>query len=169
MSDNLIQFSHGGYGFRQILISETDTAIDVNLIEHIIPKFDNGKCLGNSIEAARILNATCIEGVVECRVRNVDRTDYHIIRHCWNKIGDVHFDVTRDFIWDKSSRLKQFIYFPIAEYKPSEYVPVNGEVFFLSDAPKIAQELNSELNGDTPEPNKTDPSAASPNSEDSTK
>src|SRR5688500_1419148 len=106
MSDKLIEFNHGGYLFREVQISETDKAIDLNLIQQIVPGFEHGKCLGNSIQAAKTLNATCIEGIVDCSVRNGDRTDYHVIRHCWNKIGNVHFDVTKHFIWDKDAGLK---------------------------------------------------------------
>jgi len=42
-----------------------------------------------------------------------------IIRHCWNKVGDVHVDITKNYVWSKLgvAQDEDFLYFPVAEYQ----------------------------------------------------
>lgn len=135
---------HEGVIYNSIEVVKAETVINIVDIEELISKFENSKCVQNSHLIAEKINIKCVEGFVYCMVANGDRIDDKIIRHCWNKVDDNYFDITKDFIWDETDIPKKFIYFPIAEYESNEY-DFSQEKLFLSNAVEIAAAIDKEL------------------------
>jgi len=135
-----------GVLYRETHVTSADEAIDLTKLKSIVGELkDDGQCLHNAYITARAFEnneVICVEGFVHTSTSN----DARMIRHCWNKIGSTHFDVTKDFIWAKKSTQGKFNYFPVQEFQHSEYA--TGQKF-LSQAPKIAAEIEQRLTNPT--------------------
>ncbi len=106
---------------------------------------DDGACIQNAYFTAKATSASLIEGFVICKqVPDV----IFVIRHCWNKIGGDHYDVTNDYIWSKLKQKTAHYYYPIVEHKCLDYETNQQDVFkirFLSNAVEIAKGIQEEI------------------------
>ena len=133
---------HKGIVYEEVDILSSSEVIDLEKINQIKSDFEKEKCVENACEVAKVLNIKCVEGFVICMVTNGSEIDDKVIRHCWNKIDDKYFDVTKDFVWPEFNFIAQKLsYFPIGEYEHSDYSFENGKLF-NSEAVQIAKELD---------------------------
>ena len=132
---------HEGIIYNSIEVVKADSVINIEEIENSISNFKSSKCVQNSHIVAEKLDIKCVEGFVFCMAANGDRIDDKVIRHCWNQINGKYFDVTKEYIWDKSDTKKDFVYFPIAEFDSAEY-DFSQEKLFLSNAVEIASAID---------------------------
>jgi hypothetical protein len=155
----LTSVEYNGIMYNEVEVESFDVVADAETVKAFSPNFcDDGACILNAYNTAKITTALCVEGFVICKVLPANIT---VIRHCWNKIADRHLDVTKDFIWDKRNIKTIYNYFPVAEFHAIDYNPEKKEVFeiaFLSDVVNIAQGVKDEIYDelgiprDTPKP-----------------
>ena len=145
----MTHFQHNGVDYIKADIIDSKTVFADNQLSVLQPKLlSNGKCVQNALIAAKMNNSQCVEGFVYCMAANGKIVNEYVIRHCWNFINGVHFDVTKDFIWDKQvSNPKDFIYFIVEKYNYDDYFKNQNvkSIDFLSIAPRIAKEINDLL------------------------
>ena len=55
--------------------------------------FEPNKCLGNAYKVAEQTGAMIVEGVL--RIGNAQ-----FVKHAWNKLGDLYFDPTKDYVFE---------------------------------------------------------------------
>lgn len=134
--------------YQKASISDSNKVLSASEIEIITPKLKNdGACLINAYEVAKITDSKCVEGFVFCMVANGSQVDDKVIRHCWNMKNGIHFDLTNEKVWTGlPGKAKEFIYYTVGEYNHVDYTnsAVNGEIKFLSDVVRIAQEIDDE-------------------------
>jgi hypothetical protein len=147
----MTHFPHNGVDYIKADIIDSKTVITDSQLGDLQTKLlSNGECLQNALTTAKMINSQCVEGFVYCMAANGKKVDEYVIRHCWNFINGVHFDITKDFVWDKvTSNPKDFIYFIVAKYNYDDYFKIKNvkSIDFLSIAPRIAKEINDLLKG----------------------
>ena len=94
---------------------------------------EQGKCHTNSYTVAkRNSKVKIIEGYIITR----DETNEDVaLPHVWNKLNNVYFDVTSDFIFGQENVGAVAIYFEIAEYYVTDFV--EGALFQFKDITKL--------------------------------
>lgn len=112
---NEITFSDGN------IFSRTDISKTPNSIKVPTSKIQkDAACLPNAVEIARHNSEVeIIEGLVIVIPKNNATQKGGIIKHAWNKLNDVQFDVTEEIIW--TEEYKRLLYFPIIGKNKSEY------------------------------------------------
>lgn len=146
--------NHKGVDYNKADVQPTESVISKESIQDIV--FEKEKCVKNAHQVADKLKILCIEGFVVCFVTDGKSMGQKVIRHCWNKIGDKHFDVTKDFVWGKFEfAAQEFYYYPVAEFSPSQYNFLTTDLF-LSDVVEIAAELDKGLQEEVSKENNVD-------------
>jgi|GEM_PF-3085578 len=100
---------------------------------------EDGACVYNANFTAKAVGGDCVEGFVICQGNAYPGA----IRHCWNKIGDDHFDLTKEFVWAKTRPSATFYYFPLEIFEPGVYA---GDYTFRSKAVEIAKGVDESVN-----------------------
>ena len=132
----------------QIKISEKPEQIDISEIcfESIdkmkLMQGAQGKCLKYSLEVAnKNLDVEIIHGII---ITVNENNSAHGMAHAWNRIGKLHFDVTKSEIWIdfeiEKSKIKEVRYAPIESYLSIEQ-PSN----FSAQVIEIVEKINTEL------------------------
>lgn len=141
--------NHNGKNYNHIEINEMSDCFDVSKIEHIKSKFKISECVRNSYYVGKEINSKCIEGFVLLKISVDNELQGKVIRHCWNKLGDSYFDVSKEEIWNNHEyQVINALYHVVSEFEANEYSKFEncvGNLPFLSDAVQIAGELDIEL------------------------
>jgi hypothetical protein len=123
-----------------ILISETPNEISVDDIV-----IEQGNCLLNSFKVARKYpNVEVVEGVAIY----VDSNDGgKPMIHAWNRLGDVHFDVTKDKIWvnlEDHKDAKEVRYASVLSFFASEFKGATS-LEFREETKELVKEMKEHL------------------------
>lgn len=103
-----------------------------------ITEFAKGKCITNAVKVAEITKANIIEGIAHVIVAKDGVEHETFIKHAWNILNDIPFDVTNDFVWPNLNvELKSCSYLMVKSFKFDDYVPI----VFKSNAHLIALSL----------------------------
>lgn len=109
-----------------INISKTPAEIDFSNIE-----IKQGDCFINSYRVAKkYLHVEIVEGLIlAIDIENGAKP----MPHVWNKLGDIHFDVTKEKVWSGREELnetKDIKYFSVKFHSHTDFK--NGDVFEFS-------------------------------------
>jgi hypothetical protein len=124
-----------------ITISNTPAEIDFSNIE-----IKQGDCFINSYRVAKKYpQVTIVEGLIlAIDIENGAKP----MPHVWNKLGDVHFDVTKEKVWtgrEELNETKDIKYFSVILHSHTDFK--NGDVFeFGFDTNEIVQAIKNILN-----------------------
>lgn len=123
-----------------ISIEKRPTAIDLRDIE-----IKQGDCFINSCRVAKKNpNVHIVEGLI--LVVDIEN-GAKAMPHVWNKLGDVHFDVTKETVWtgrEELNETKDIKYFSVKFHSHTDFQ--NGDVFmFCFDTIKNVEEINEIL------------------------
>jgi hypothetical protein len=95
-------------------------------------EINQGQCFINSW---RVANKNESVEIVEGIILPVDESNgSQPLAHIWNKKGEIHFDVTRENIWEGKEEMKEtkeIRYLMVKSYPHTEYS--NGDLFEFSD------------------------------------
>lgn len=138
-------YPHKGIDYLRADIVDSNSVLTNDEIIKLESQFSsNGACLKNALITAKLTGSTCIEGFVYYLMPCGKIVDEKVIRHCWNFKDGKYFDVTKDFIWSKDNREKDFFYFIVGEYPCTDYSRENyKKVEFLSNVAIIAKEIDN--------------------------
>ena len=131
--------------FKNIIYKEVKLTEGPNIDIKILKNISQNTCLKNSYHVAKkTSNITCIEGVIllKIEIKGV------FFAHCWNKMDNNHFDITKNVIWSKNREKYEIMYFPVAEFTCLDYevnIKMHDELIFLSHVDEMAKILNEEL------------------------
>src|ERR1700679_1166557 len=120
-------------------IAEIDDSLAMKMEDIKADLKDDGACIYNAILAAKSANEECVEGFVICMGNGYPGA----IPHCWNKMGDNYFDITKDCIWAVTRAAATFYYFPLATFSTDIY---GSDYRFRSDAVQIAGAVSAAVN-----------------------
>jgi hypothetical protein len=123
-----------------IRISKTPIEIDFKDIE-----INQGECFINSYRVAKKYpNAAIVEGVILV-VDNENRAK--LMPHVWNKLGEIHFDVTNEKVWtgrEELNKTKDIKYLSVKLHSQSDFK--NGDIFeFCFDTNENVKLVNAQL------------------------
>lgn len=111
-------------------------------IAKVASKFkDDGACVYNAKLSAEATGSECVEGFVIIMGNGYPGA----IRHCWNKLGDIYFDVTRDMLWAVTRPESTNYYFPLETFNPEVY---KNSYSFQSDVVKLAGDISKNVNNE---------------------
>ncbi len=140
----MIEIPFNNLIYKEILLTKIEniTQIDFSTLSDLmIPN----QCLFNSYKVAKLTNSLCVEGFVFIKV---DKTGSFFV-HCWNKIDNNHFDLTKDSVWSKNGKETECHYFPVSEYLFKNYNisenDKNQELKFISKTQEIVDGLQAEI------------------------
>jgi hypothetical protein len=80
-------------------IESVKSRIDLNPVE--VPGM--GNCLLNAFRVAEVTGSDIVEGVAHVIAEKDGKESETIIKHAWNFKDNIHFDVTRDYVWTNFS------------------------------------------------------------------
>lgn len=131
--------------YEQITIEDTLSVVEKEVIEEVKGKLKLSLCVRNAYEISLLTGALMVEGFVYNVLLTEDGPDYNVIRHCWNRIDDKYFDVSKDYVWSQLPiKTSQHKYYMTGEYDHTKY-PKDVVDGFFSDAIRIAGELNTKF------------------------
>ena len=125
----------------QISISNTPAEIDFSNIE-----IKQGDCFINSYRVAKkYAQVEIVEGLIlAIDIENGAKP----MPHVWNKLGDIHFDVTKEKVWtgrEELNETKDIKYFSVKFHSHTDFK--NGDVFeFYFDTNENVAALKEILN-----------------------
>ena len=125
----------------EIIISNTPLEIDISKIE-----ITQGHCFINSF---RVANKYPHVEIVEGLILAIDSENgAKPMPHVWNKLGDIHFDVTKEKVWTGTEELnetKDIRYFSVKFHSHTDFK--NGDVFeFCFDTNENVEAIKNILN-----------------------
>ncbi|HLT53516.1 MAG TPA: hypothetical protein VKZ97_06485 [Flavobacteriaceae bacterium] len=124
-----------------VTISNTPTEIDFSNIE-----IKQGDCFINSYRVAKKYpQVEIVEGLIlAIDIENGAKP----MPHVWNKLGDIHFDVTKEKVWNGREELKEtkeIKYFSVKFHSHTDFK--NGDLFeFCFDTDENVQAIKNFLN-----------------------
>jgi hypothetical protein len=138
-----IPFNNAVYKEIDITKIENITQIDSSNLSILMKQ---NQYLFNSYKVAKLTDSLCVEGFVFIKV---DKTGSFFV-HCWNKIDNDYFDLTKDSVWSENGKEIECHYFPVDEYLFENYNvsenEINQELKFLSKTQEIVDGLQAEIN-----------------------
>ena len=137
---------HKGIDYHEVLVSPTDEVVEFKQLESLLKIINQNKCFGNSYETSKLTGALCIEGFIVSIVTDEGQRQPKVLMHCWNKLGENYFDVTKNYVWEGFQLEGEYHYYPVQEFFCDEYQPIDGKkINMLSNAEEVAIELNGDL------------------------
>lgn len=124
-----------------VTISNTPTEIDFSNIE-----IKQGDCFINSYRVAKKYpQVEIVEGLIlAIDIENGAKP----MPHVWNKLGDIHFDVTKEKVWNGREELKEtkeIKYFSVKFHSHTDFK--NGDLFeFSFETNENVEKINEILN-----------------------
>lgn len=141
-----MQTSEADWSPLPVTLQDTSEVISTDNLSLLIDYSENGQCFGNAYKIANEFGAKCVEGIVIMKLETEEGDKGYVIAHCWNKLGDLSFDVTKDFVWANNGLKADYMYCPVNEYNADSYVPnESGEIEFKSDSYAKASLFNKHL------------------------
>ncbi len=120
-----------------IAITERPTEIEIDDLEIIA-----NQCQNNSLKVINKYNEVkYIEGVLLIIDKDKQAT---AMSHAWNEINDLHFDTTKELVWNggEFNEIVEKKYMAVKIFSSNELIDVNN---FNEETKQIVKEMNEKL------------------------